>query len=72
VGLQRAANMVADPQGFLAHKKSRASIGPGPGHSPTAGSYEVVVSYERGTPVVVVKVFLVRLEGAPPLHVGTH
>ena len=40
-------------QGYLAHKKHPPSLGLpyGPRHSPTVGSYEGVVSYERGTPV---------------------
>ena len=39
-------------QGYLAHKKHTPSLGPpyGPGHNPTAVSYDGVVSYERGTP----------------------
>ena len=41
-------------QGYLAHKKHPTSLGPpyDPRHSPTVGSYEGAVSYERGTPVV--------------------
>ena len=40
-------------QGYLAHKKLRPPLGSpqGPGHSPTVGSWEENVSYERGTPV---------------------
>jgi len=40
-------------QGYLAHKKHPPSLGPPycPRHSPTVGSYEGVVSCERGTPV---------------------
>jgi len=40
-------------QGYLAHKKHPSSLGPpyGPRHSPTVGSWEGDVSYERGAPV---------------------
>jgi len=39
-------------RGTLLVRTHPASLGPpyGPGHSPTVGSWEVVVSYERGTP----------------------
>ena len=38
---------------YLAHKNPPTSLGPpyGPRRTPTAGSWERVVSYERGTPV---------------------
>ena len=41
------------PQGYLAHKKLPPSLGPpyGSRQSPTVGSKEGVVSYERGTTV---------------------
>ena len=40
-------------QGYLAHKKTLTPIGPrqGPMYSPTVGSEEGGVSYERGAPV---------------------
>ena len=41
-------------QGYLAHRKEPLPLGPpyDSGYSPTAGSQEGVVSYERGTPVI--------------------
>ena len=41
-------------QGYLADKKMLPLRGPpwGPEHRPTAGSYGVAFSYERGTPVL--------------------
>ena len=45
--------IISSLQGYLAHTTAPPSLRPpyGPRHSPTTGSWEGVVSYERGTPV---------------------
>jgi hypothetical protein len=52
--LQGTSRPSAAAQGYFAHKKQPPPVGPPycPGHSPTAGSSGGVVSYERGTPVM--------------------
>ena len=66
VGTERRAHHVP---GYLAHKKQPPPLGPpyDPMYSPTAGSYEGGVSYERGTPV-----FVKRREKASSLHERAH
>ena len=46
--------MLLGVQGYLAHEKAPIPLGPpkGPKHSPTIGSEQVALSYERGTPVI--------------------
>ena len=56
-------------QGYLAHKKATTPLGPpqDPRHSPSVGSEGVAVSYERGTPVLVLQVM-----NEPKPNIGEH